>query len=95
MADRQNERLIGSAADCRLIVFDNISNAKSIWIKGHNFSLPELLNKKQDSIPQFTPESSIAIFRLAPSDYHRYHHPIGPVRVLSQEHAGSQYYTVK
>lgn len=46
-------------------------------IKGDEFSIPNLLNVGADSdkASQFK-DSSLAIFRLAPADYHRFHSPI-------------------
>lgn len=97
--------MVSSAADCRLMLFDTVDSAKKIWIKGHLFSIRELLDAKravdgsqptQDGEGGTLPESStLAIFRLAPADYHRYNHPVGPAKVLSRKHAGKAYYTVK
>lgn len=91
----ENTKLIGSAADCRLMVFNNADDAKKIWIKGRQFSVKELINKKGDETNNLPEGSSIAIYRLAPADYHRYHHPVGAAKVLSQVHSGEEFYTVK
>lgn len=90
----ENTKLIGSAADCRLMVFNNAEDAKKIWIKGRQFSVKELINKKGEDVNKLSEGSSIAIYRLAPADYHRYHHPVGASKVISQTHSGEEYYTV-
>jgi phosphatidylserine decarboxylase precursor len=83
---------IVSAADCRLIVFDNISDATRIWIKGHHFSLEHLFHDTQ--LAREFHGGSIAIFRLAPVDYHRFHSPIqGTISHYSKRITGT-YYTV-
>lgn len=95
IADSSNVKLVSSAADCRLTVFETTAQARSIWIKGKNFSIHELLNENAGSPNTLSEDSCIVIFRLAPADYHRYNHPVGPVQILSQTHAGHEYYTVK
>ena len=81
-----------SAADCRLILFDNISEATRIWIKGHNFSLRYLFDDEQ--LAQEFDGGSIAVFRLAPVDYHRFHSPVkGTVGSVLKRITGT-YYTV-
>ncbi|KIJ65112.1 hypothetical protein HYDPIDRAFT_153053 [Hydnomerulius pinastri MD-312] len=85
-----------SAADSRLVVYPNVKEATTVWIKGDEFSIPSLLclgpnNPMRD---EFSPGSSLAIFRLAPSDYHRFHSP-ADVKVLGTHHdIPGQYYTV-
>jgi phosphatidylserine decarboxylase len=85
---------ICSAADCRLTVYQTVDLAKQFWIKGRNFTISNLLG-----VPAYSDQalafngSSLAIFRLAPADYHRFHSPIdGEVGELV--HIPGQYYTV-
>jgi len=68
--------------------------AKQFWIKGRNFTIPNLLNVPADSDKALAFNgSSLAIFRLAPADYHRFHSPIdGEVGEIV--HIPGQYYTV-
>ena len=83
---------IVSAADCRLIVFDNVNEATRIWIKGHNFSLRHLFD--DEKLAKEFEGGSIAVFRLAPVDYHRYHTPIsGKIGATMKQITGT-YYTV-
>ena len=71
--ESQNPGILLSPADCRATVFPTVHKAQEIWIKGRQFTLRKLLSGcPQQS--QFTENmSSIAIFRLAPQDYHRFH----------------------
>jgi len=86
--------VITSAADCRLTVFEDISIAKEFWIKGEQFNVPNLIQDENlANMPEFKDGGCIAIFRLAPADYHRFHSPVtatlGPVK-----HIEGQYFTV-
>lgn len=124
VAEPQDDSVIVSSADCRLVVFESIDLATEYWIKGKKFTLPNLINptssnsltappsdtisgpdsstkadtssmnskfkdllspnpSSSSSSPshlQVDPENynggAIAIFRLAPQDYHRWHSPI-------------------
>ena len=83
---------IVSAADCRLILFENISDATRIWIKGHQFSLQSLFD--DESLAEEFRAGSIAVFRLAPADYHRFHSPVhGTIGPIMKQITGT-YYTV-
>ncbi|KAF7308526.1 hypothetical protein HMN09_00701700 [Mycena chlorophos] len=85
---------ICSAADCRLTVFQTVDLATKFWVKGREFTVPHLLNVDVSSKEAVTFDgASLAIFRLAPSDYHRFHCPIdGTVGTIT--HIPGQYYTV-
>jgi phosphatidylserine decarboxylase len=87
-----NPNIIVSAADCRLILFHDISEATRIWIKGHQFSLQSLFQDEQ--LAQEFDGGSIVVFRLAPDDYHRFHSPItGQIGPHMKQITGT-YYTV-
>ncbi|RDB27430.1 Phosphatidylserine decarboxylase proenzyme 3 [Hypsizygus marmoreus] len=82
-----------SAADCCLMTFATIDDATHLWIKGREFTVARLVGDAyKDQAERYT-GGALAIFRLAPQDYHRYHSPvegkIGPMTVISGE-----YYTV-
>jgi len=81
-----------SAADCRLTVYQTLDLAKEFWVKGNNFTMPNLLGLTPEEAVKFD-GSSLAIFRLAPADYHRFHSPIDCV-VGDTHHIPGQYYTV-
>lgn len=53
--------------------FQTVDDATSIWIKGREFTVARMLGDYyKDKAPQYE-GGSLAIFRLAPQDYHRYH----------------------
>lgn len=53
--------------------FQTIGEATSIWIKGREFTIGRMLGDYyRDKAPEYE-GGSLAIFRLAPQDYHRYH----------------------
>jgi phosphatidylserine decarboxylase len=90
--NRNDPNIIISAADCRLILFDNINDATRIWIKGTYFSLRHLFD--DDKLADEFDGGSIAVFRLAPVDYHRFHSPIsGQIGPQMKKITGT-YYTV-
>ncbi|MBS0615376.1 MAG: phosphatidylserine decarboxylase [Verrucomicrobia bacterium] len=60
-------------ADGRYLVYENIHACDGFWIKGHKFHLEELLNSP--ILAHKYAHGSIAIARLAPPDYHRFHFP--------------------
>ncbi|KAI0915368.1 hypothetical protein AcV5_003859 [Taiwanofungus camphoratus] len=85
---------ICSAADCRLVVYPTIDLAKQFWVKGTQFTVPALLGVSPDSEQaQVFDGASLASFRLAPADYHRFHSPIdGTIGEIVD--IPGQYYTV-
>ncbi|KAG8699498.1 hypothetical protein FRC11_013655 [Ceratobasidium sp. 423] len=85
--------VITSAADCRLTVWNNVATATKVWVKGKHFSVPELLGDAKLSEAKFGTNPSLAIFRLAPADYHRFHSPCAGA-FTAPTSQGSKYYTV-
>ncbi|KAI5791470.1 phosphatidylserine decarboxylase [Pyronema domesticum] len=61
-------------ADSRLVVYDTVSKACRIWIKGHHFNIENLVADEKSG--HIWDSGSIASFRLSPQDYHRYHCPV-------------------
>ncbi|THH09563.1 hypothetical protein EW145_g1929 [Phellinidium pouzarii] len=101
-------RAICSAADCRLTVYHTINEAQKFW-RGDEFSLSVLLHgpstshtHHQLSPPEPNPppysidtaDASLAIFRLAPADYHRFHSPINGTLLHGPVDIPGTYYTV-
>ncbi|KAG8214990.1 phosphatidylserine decarboxylase-domain-containing protein [Butyriboletus roseoflavus] len=86
---------ICSAADCRLVVYPSVSLARKFWVKGDEFTISTLLNldPSHPSCLQFE-GGSLALFRLAPSDYHRFHSPIDATVLGKATDIPGQYYTV-
>lgn len=88
-----NPHIIVSPADCRSVVFNSISVATKIWVKGREFNMKRLLG---DAYPEDVSRfegGALGIFRLAPQDYHRFHIPVdgimGQPKIIQGE-----YYTV-
>lgn len=60
-------------ADGRYLFYPNIKNADGFVVKGKKFHLADLL--QDDALAAEYEEGSLAIARLCPTDYHRYHFP--------------------
>eukprot|EP00897_Mesotaenium_endlicherianum_P003965 jgi/Mesen1/3597/ME000020S03131 len=74
IAHADNHAVAVCAADCRLTVFDSSSAAQNFWIKGRKFSIPGMLGSEE--LGKRFANGALAIFRLAPQDYHRFHSPV-------------------
>ena len=72
-ADSFDPMIVLSPADCRCVVYQSLTKSKEFWIKGQNFSAETLLANSSIDHTMF---ESIAICRLAPQDYHRFHCPV-------------------
>ncbi|EXJ92976.1 phosphatidylserine decarboxylase [Capronia epimyces CBS 606.96] len=80
-----------AVADARLVVYPTVSETRRLWIKGHNFTIANLI--KDDELAQSWVDGAVASFRLSPQDYHRYHSPVtGTVSWYKQ--IPGQYYQV-
>ncbi|KAI8342591.1 phosphatidylserine decarboxylase-domain-containing protein [Chlamydoabsidia padenii] len=84
-------KVVVSPADCRMLAFQTINQATNIWIKGLDFTVAKLLDSS--SYAQEFDGGSLAIFRLAPQDYHRFHLPVDGI-ITETKHLEGQYYTV-
>ena len=82
-----------SPADARVSVFETVSEATRLWIKGQGFSLQALLGDANRAA--YYSGCSLAIMRLSPQDYHRFHCPFR-CRIDPGEttRLGTAYYTV-
>ncbi|KAH7205473.1 phosphatidylserine decarboxylase-domain-containing protein, partial [Fusarium redolens] len=58
-------------ADSRVVTYESVAEAKKIWIKGHDFSITNLVMDTQ--LGSKYENAAVASFRLSPQDYHRYH----------------------
>jgi phosphatidylserine decarboxylase len=59
-----------------MMAFETIDDATRIWIKGRDFSIQRLLGDAFKKEAKNYVGGALAIFRLAPQDYHRYHSPV-------------------
>ena len=89
----EDPRIITSPADCRSVVFNRMTDAQSIWVKGREFTIERLLGNAYPQDASRYTNGAIGIFRLAPQDYHRFHIPVdgtmGEPKIIEGE-----YYTV-
>jgi phosphatidylserine decarboxylase len=89
----ENPRIIVSPSDCRSVVFNKLTEATKIWVKGREFSVERLLgNAYPEDAHRYT-NGSLGIFRLAPQDYHRFHIPVDGIMGKPKLIDG-EYYTV-
>ena len=63
-----------SPADGKILVFNTIDKSSEFFVKGLPFSLEAFLNDK--TLANQYDAGAMAIIRLAPVDYHRYHFPL-------------------
>lgn len=84
--------MVSSPADCRLTALPTVDLATKYWIKGFGFTVSKLLGDDEELAKTFE-GGSIAIYRLAPQDYHRWHAPTGGTVTSVKDIAGT-YYTV-
>ncbi|GAA6036202.1 hypothetical protein JCM8097_006833 [Rhodosporidiobolus ruineniae] len=91
IANPDDPKTVSSAADCRLTVFESVDAAKTFWIKGQNFTIANLL--QDDAQAKQFENGAVAVFRLAPADYHRYHSPVDATVGETKSIEGT-YYTV-
>lgn len=69
----QGQDVLIMPADARYLVFPNIAQADGFWVKGKKFSLKELL--QDDALAARFKAGAMAMARLCPVDYHRFHFP--------------------
>ncbi|KAF9353041.1 hypothetical protein BGX26_009181 [Mortierella sp. AD094] len=86
-----NDNVAVSVADCRMTCFQTISDATKFWIKGKLFTIAKLLG--DELLAKKYEGGSLAIFRLAPQDYHRYHIPVKGI-LSEPKLIEGEYYTV-
>lgn len=63
-----------SPADGKIIAFNSLSETDSFFVKGKKFNLKEYLN--DETLANEFEGGAMAIIRLAPVDYHRFHFPV-------------------
>ena len=73
----KNEDAVIFPADGRHFAYKNISKADKIFVKGQKFDLEKLFDSKEEAAPYM--EGSLLLSRLCPTDYHRFHFPIGGI----------------
>lgn len=86
-------RVAVSPADCRSVVFNTLTAATEIWVKGQQFGVKRLFREAYPDLVGKFDRGALGIFRLAPQDYHRFHVPVDGV-VGEPRTIEGQYYTV-
>lgn len=74
-------------------MFNKITEAQTIWVKGREFSLERLFGNAYPQDAKRFAGGALGIFRLAPQDYHRFHIPVDGVMGEPKLIEG-EYYTV-
>ncbi|HPY96519.1 MAG TPA: archaetidylserine decarboxylase [Candidatus Cloacimonadota bacterium] len=69
-----NNKTIISPADGKVLVFEKATESMNFYIKDSEFNLPAFICN--DTLTKQFKDASMAIIRLAPADYHRFHFPI-------------------
>ncbi|OCF30786.1 phosphatidylserine decarboxylase [Kwoniella heveanensis BCC8398] len=88
-----NDSRLVSCADCRMMAFETVHEATQIWIKGREFTVGRLLGPNYRDVADRYEGGALAIFRLAPQDYHRFHSPVkGKIGKMTM--IDGEYYTV-
>ncbi|GAA5879567.1 hypothetical protein JCM16303_003253 [Sporobolomyces ruberrimus] len=91
--DPDDPRTLVSPADCRAMFFESIDAATNIWIKGREFTVGRMLGDYYGQQAKDYEGGSLAIFRLAPQDYHRYHSPVDGI-MGREEYIPGAFFTV-
>lgn len=78
-----------SPADGKILVFNSIDDSLQFFVKSQSFSLSTLLGSTD--LAQKFEGGSMAIVRLAPPDYHRFHFPASGIASNTQKINGSYY----
>jgi len=85
----QDKNCFLSPADGRILVYENINNLSSFKIKGIEDTLNNLFAREMREFH----DGKVAVIRLCPADYHRYHVPCEGV-VTEQVDIKGKYYSV-
>lgn len=93
MIESNSPNVMISPTDSRCTVFASIGKSKQIWIKSNKFTLAKLTGGYHHGTIFRNDNTSIAIFRLAPQDYHRFHSPCD-VTIGKPIYIKGEYYTV-
>jgi phosphatidylserine decarboxylase len=64
-----------SPADCRILVYPCLRDGQCVPVKGRPFTVAGLFGPAGGNHPEAYDGGALAICRLCPADYHRYHYP--------------------
>ena len=75
------------------MAFESVSEATRLWIKGREFTVARLVGDTyKDQVERYH-GGAVAVFRLAPQDYHRFHSPVDGT-IGNMTYISGEYYTV-
>jgi len=80
---------ITSPSDGRLLVFQKMTDIQKFFVKGSEFDLHTFLGDSE--LSERYKNGSMAIVRLAPVDYHRFHFPVSGVASAIHKIKGAYY----
>jgi len=80
--------VVVSPGDGKILAYQNIANQNFI-IKGYKFDVNSFL--QNDSLADLYRDGSMISLRLCPTDYHRYHFPLGGTVLLKNKINGELY----
>ncbi len=83
-----NSMVTVSPADGKILVWSNISEQDFV-VKGVKFNLKSFI--QNDSLALTYNDGSMMLFRLCPSDYHRFHFPVSGKIIETKKIAGDYY----
>lgn len=86
-----DKNILISPADSKVLLYENIDNNFKFPVKGYKMNLKDLI--QDDNLTESFVNGSLAIFRLAPSDYHRYCF-VDYGYVKSEKNVKGDYYSV-
>ena len=87
----ENEDVLISPADGKIMVFEDIKVKDKLFVKGDKFTLEEFFKNKEKA--QKYEGGVFLIVRLAPIDYHRFHFP-SDGKIGSSKLINGSYYSV-
>lgn len=92
---QKNARPIGenivSPADGKILAFQTINDVSAFFVKGSEFTLKSFL--RDDELAKKYEDGAMAIIRLAPADYHRFHFPASG-KVSASKAINGHYFSV-
>ncbi len=83
-------KVVVSPDDGKVLAWENIKNSYFI-VKGYRFNLKEFLHN--DSLAHKFKNGSLLLFRLSPTDYHRFHFPVNG-KIITCKKINGNYYSV-
>ena len=84
-----NDNVVISPGDGKMLVYQDISNYQNFNVKGYKYSFKDFL-RNSDWFEKYK-DGSMAILRLCPTDYHRYHFPVEGIPTPIKKLKGDYY----